>query len=208
MIRLPSFRGFSEPVSAHPDMLVFPYKDGILTYKEYYAENRAFFDNIGVNLYFAESTPLPLYPGDIALNALLLGGTLYGRTDCTDKKITALAKRLKFVKQGYTRCSTAVFGEKAAVTADTGIAKALEEDGVDVLTVKPGFIRLEGYDTGFIGGCGGMLEDGRYAFFGNLYSHPQGREIADFAAGHGAEIISLSDETLTDFGGIVSLGAV
>ncbi len=207
VIRLPCFRGLDRPVSAHPDLLIFPSKDGLILPRIYYEENRALFDRIGCRLIPTDQAPCREYPADVLFDALAVGDTVYGKEGAVAPRILASYPRFRAVKQGYTRCSVAMIGQRAAVTADSGIARALRQDGIDVLVIRPGHIRLPGYDCGFIGGAGGSLGKGRYAFFGDPLSHPDGEAILRFAAMHGTQILSLCGGALTDYGGFLIVPA-
>ena len=92
--------------------------------------------------------------------------------------------------------------EKAAITADPSLHKALTENGADTLLVRPAEISLPGYDRGFIGGCSGTTEDTVY-FSGNIALHPDGELISEFCARHGKSAVSLSDEPLFDGGSLL-----
>ena len=98
-----------------------------------------------------------------------------------------------------------MLSESCAVTADRGIAMALKNNGIDVLVIRSGYIELKGYDSGFIGGAGAALGGGVYGFFGDLYTHPDGKAIAEFADKHKIKAVSLSDEPLSDNGGLLIL---
>ncbi len=106
----------------------------------------------------------------MALNCLYISGKLYGREEAIDvsvKKITAMKNGIEIVdvKQGYTRCSTAVIGKNSAITADSTIYNALTKNGIDVLKIDSGSVRLDGYGYGFIGGACTMIDDDTVAFF-------------------------------------------
>ena len=60
-------------------------------------------------------------------------------------------------------------------------------------------MRLDGYDTGFIGGASGADDDAVY-FCGDVSHHPDADAIKAFCQKHGKECVSLSDEELTDVG--------
>ena len=110
------------------------------------------------------------------------------------------------VKQGYTRCSTAVIGKNSAITADSTIYNALTKNGIDVLKIDSGSIRLDGYDYGFIGGACTMIDDGTVAFFGDIKTHPNFRKIERFCIIHNVRIINLAEnKPLTDVGGAVKI---
>lgn len=110
------------------------------------------------------------------------------------------------VKQGYTRCSTAVIGKNSAITADSSIYNALTKNGIDVLKIDSGSIRLDGYDYGFIGGACTMIDDGTVAFFGDIKTNPNFRKIERFCIIHNVKIINLAEnKPLTDVGGAVKI---
>jgi hypothetical protein len=92
--------------------------------------------------------------------------------------------------------------EDNAITADPGIYKKLTSLGINTLLIKCGGISLPPYEYGFIGGASGV--DGDTVFFlGNLDLHPSANEIKDFIMGLGMRVISLSDEPLSDLGGLI-----
>ncbi len=206
VISLPKWKGLSEPVSSHPDMLFYPLPDGkILVGRDYYNENRGFFETLNCDFVIDEKTPNGDYPFDVRFDCLGVNGVLYGKDGFVSEAIKEYYPTFVSVNQGYTRCSVAMLSEKCAVTADRGIASALSKNGIDVLTVRAGHIELKGYDSGFIGGAGALISDGVYGFFGDLFSHPDGDMIAEFADRHKIKAVSLSDEPLSDNGGLLIL---
>lgn len=206
VIRLPSFWGLQTPVSSHPDMLMARLRDGrLITTREYYDENRAFFEALPVKISVTDEVLRPDYPRDVLFDALTVGGRVYGKHGFVSSELLHCADEFVSVKQGYARCSVAMLTEDSAVTADPGLAEALSAHGCEVLLIRPGHIRLSGYDTGFIGGAGGYLGGGVYCFFGDVLSHPDGEEIVRFAEKHKIKAVSLSDEPLSDHGGFIVL---
>ena len=204
VISLPKWRGLPEPISSHPDMLFHPLPDGrILVGRDYYNENREFFSRFGDVFLFDEKTPSGEYPFDVRFDCLGVNDVLYGKEGFVSDAVMSHYKSFVSVKQGYTRCSVAMLSEKCAVTSDRGIAAALRNNGIDVLLIRPGHIELKGYDNGFIGGAGALIESGIYGFFGDLNSHPDGEMISEFAARHKIKAVSLSDEPLSDNGGLL-----
>lgn len=150
------------------------------------------------------------YPKNVLLNALLLNNKLYGRLDSLSEELLNFCSMEQVetvnVKQGYANCSTLSVSDSAAITADTGIADALRKDGIDVLEISPGNVRLKGFDYGFIGGAGGRLSKNLLAFFGNIKDHPDYLKIERFIFEHNARVeIIGKDNPLTDIGGIVVL---
>ena len=206
VVRLPSFRGLSSPISSHPDILCAKLKDGsLLLSAEYYESEKKFFDNLPIKIKITDETLFSGYPNDILFDALCVNGRVYGKKGCVSRFIIEENDEFVPVKQGYSRCSVAMLSDSCAITADSGLAKALTRDGIKVLLISQGNIRLEGYDTGFIGGAGGKLLDGVYCFFGDLMSHPDGKSIVEFASQNKINAVSLSDEPLCDNGGLILL---
>lgn len=105
------------------------------------------------------------YPGDILFDALAVNGRVYGKKGFVSRYILRENEVLVPVRQGYARCSVAMLSERCAVTSDRGLASVLSEDGISVLLIRSGYIRLDGYNTGFIGGAGGRLRGRSLLFF-------------------------------------------
>ncbi len=202
VIRLPSFWRLPAPVSSHADMLLFPLPDGkILTFREYFENNAGLFSGLEDRMVLTDESPGNSYPRDVVLDALGIGDTLYGHSEATSAVLRSIYRRFVPVRQGYVRCSVAAPSDGAAVTSDRGLAAVLSENGVDVLEITPGHIRLPGYDTGFIGGAGTRLPDGRVIFFGDLSFHPDGKAIAAFVNKHCPGVADVPGEQLSDLGG-------
>lgn len=183
-------------------MLVYEENGRLLTYREYLPQ----FEKAADGLVRAEAIPETAgnqYPRDVALNALKLGNTVFALETAVSSTIRNGTKHFVPVKQGYTRCSCAAIRDDAVITADMGLASALEKNEIAVLRIRPGYIRLEGYDTGFIGGAGGRISEKEYVFFGDVTKHPDYKEMKAFADAHGVRLIPLSDEPLTDYGGLI-----
>ena len=103
------------------------------------------------------------YPGDCLINVQIIGKNIIINPDIADEKIMRFAEENDYniiaVKQGYAKCSVLSVCNDAVITADAGIAKILQSKEIEVLKIKEGGIYLKGYETGFIGGCGGMIEE-------------------------------------------------
>lgn len=206
VVSLPKWKGLPEPVSSHPDMPFYPLPDGkVLVGRDYYNENCEFFSRFGDVFTLDEKTPSGEYPFDVRFDCLGVNGVLYGKGGFVSETIMKCYSSFLPVNQGYTRCSVAMLGNSCAVTADKGIAAALKNNGIDVLLIRPGHIELNGYGFGFIGGAGALISDGVYGFFGDLYTHPDGKAIAEFADRHKIKAVSLSGGPLSDNGGLLIL---
>lgn len=202
LIKLPPFDMLDSPVASHADMLICALGDLLVTHELYYKKNKDLFDLAGLKAFTVNEPVSKRYPDDIVLNGLFLSGDLYGRTDKLAKFLCLSAKKTVHVNQGYARCSVCKISEDAIITADPSIARAAEENGVDVLKITPGHVLLDGYGYGFIGGASFFHGDTLY-FFGRIEDHPDYAEIKDFASKHSVKLVSVSDHTLSDIGGAV-----
>lgn len=144
------------------------------------------------------------YPHDARYNILNVGQQSFHRLDITDKQILRHSKRhFVHMSQGYARCSTLPVGDHAAITSDLGVAKVLRAYGIEVLLIKEGHIKLEGFKNGFIGGVGGSVGS-LMLLAGELKYHPDGELIQAFIMDTGFQMIELFNGPLLDIGSILS----
>lgn len=153
----------------------------------------------------------PLYPGDCRYNAACTGKFFIHKLDVTDAGLLDAAKtscgddlQLINVRQGYAKCSTVIVDEDSIITYDKGIAKPCEAAGMNVLIVEPGFVKLRGANTGFIGGASGRV-DGEILFNGDLSVHPNFREITAFIEAQGLGCKWFESYELEDIGSIITV---
>ncbi|MBQ9116167.1 MAG: hypothetical protein IJY04_04010, partial [Clostridia bacterium] len=199
-----TYESLPTPVNHHPDMLFFspPSEKITVLPRSYHTVNPRFFDKFPTaKLILSETALTAEYPHDIAFDAIGINDTLYCLEAYTAEEIKRSFPRTVNIKQGYAACSTLILNEKAAVTADKGIAKALRADGMTVLTVSGNGIALPGYNCGFIGGASAVI-NGTTVFFGSLTDHPDKAEIVEFYRVNDAEFIDFPNLPLTDYGGI------
>lgn len=108
------------------------------------------------------------------------------------------------MNQGYAKCSVCAVDERSIITQDPSIAQAARRQGLNVLKIQTGRILLPGYDTGFIGGCSGLL-GGSCWRHRSLSAHPDGERIKEFLHSRGVEPLELTDGPLYDVGSILPL---
>ena len=212
IIALPPFSALQEPVSAHPDMLMFPTDSEIITNKRYAEENAALFCELaelsGRKLVLDETELAPAYPADVCFNCFAAGGRLFGLSAALSEKIICWASNramaMTNVRQGYAKCSACVVSHNAVITEDASIERAMKENGVDVLRVAPGYVTLDGYNCGFMGGASGA-DDVNVYFCGDITRHPDFEKINDFCRQHGKKCVSLGSGRLYDVGTIFFL---
>ena len=200
ILRLPKNATLPEPISRHPDTLMAELPSGkLLVFRAYYEENRAILEHYARFFEFCNDTLGEHYPDDTKLNALKMENTLFcGKA--VSKTLAERYEKIVTVKQGYARCAAAKIG-RGIVTADPSLHKALVKEGIDTLLISSGHILLKPYDTGFIGGASLTLSESLTVFFGKIEDHPDYPAILAFAQKQNSEILSLSDEPLSDLGG-------
>lgn len=197
------------PVSAHADMQMLYIVDTLILTRDLYNSICEHLPS-GINIMFAESNHTSVYPGDVNLNAMYIGGYLIANESALDPAVKKLCEEkgitILNVKQGYAKCSSLQVGDNALITADSGIAKAAMQNGIDTLLISSGSIVLDGYDYGFIGGASFYNPNDRTVyFFGDLHTHPDYTKIIDFCEKHNVNVNSCNYGALTDIGGAVSI---
>lgn len=149
------------------------------------------------------------YPNDVLLNCKIIGNNIVLNSRTIAREVLEFASteglNVIDVNQGYAGCSICVINESAIITDDESIYRAAQNFLNDVLFISKGSIRLKGYNYGFIGGCCGKISKTKLAVNGRIESHKDYKDITDFTAKHNVEIVELSDEPLTDIGGIIPL---
>lgn len=103
------------------------------------------------------------------------------------------------VKQGYSKCSTAIVGH-SIITSDKGIYEACRSQ-IDSLLIQSGHIELPGLDHGFIGGTCVSFDDTVF-FNGDIEKHPDYARIKGFIEKQNMKIEYLK-HPLMDIGSFV-----
>ncbi len=210
IVSLPRADYLADPVSAHPDMLVFMGLGGLFCHKTYYYDNKEILDALaekfGLELVVSDEHTSAEYPEDVLFNCVLLGEKLLCNTNTVSRIILERAKAqglaVIHTNQGYTKCSVCKVDENAIITSDKSIYKACVSNRIDALLVSPDSVALDGYNCGFIGGASGC--DGESIYFcGDISLHPDGEKIVEFCKSHGKKVVSLSDDALYDVGSIL-----
>lgn len=144
------------------------------------------------------------YPDDAAYNVASNGKYVIHNFYFTDKVVLSEIKGEKVkVSQGYSKCSLCIVDENSFITEDEGIAETLKGHNIDVLKISAGDVLLPGLNYGFLGGASGKLGKKLLAFAGNIKLHRDYNRIYDFCTERNVDLLSLSDEMLTDIGSIV-----
>ena len=209
-MKLPADHLLGEAVASHPDTVMF-YHDGELITTADYCDTAAYiFSDLreycpDIKIRFTDDKRSKEYPKDCIMNALVIGQYLFCKSDNVSSAIRELAIRsgleICHVNQGYPACTTLAFGN-SAITADNGMAEELEKRGIRVTLIDQGRIALPPYEYGFIGGASAVYGKKIY-FFGDINRHKDADKILKTISDEGYTAVSLSDEELTDLGGII-----
>ncbi len=162
----------------------------------------------GIRYVPGEKDPGFKYPENVKYNAAQIGSRLIHNTNHTDPAVLLAAKahglELIDVKQGYTKCNLVVVDENSAVTSDIGLAAVLKKNGLDVLMISPGHVRLKGFPYGFLGGASGRV-GGEIVFNGDLSAHPDFQAIKGFIQTRGLHPLWFEEYPLEDVGSIIEI---
>ncbi len=197
------------PVSSHADMLLCVIENMVFCYEDYYKNNVSLFNEIeqkGYDVIRVNHQCNKKYPYDIGLNALIIGKKIFCKKDHAAKEILDYGKQNGYsiidVKQGYSGCSCFVVNENTVITSDLGMKKSLEKEGIKVYIVSNEKIVLSGYNCGFVGGSGFVLDKRAY-FFGNFQDliEENHNEILECFQKNQIDVYSIFDECLKDYGG-------
>ncbi len=194
-------------VCGHPDMLLhFLKEDTLVIHKDAPLNFINFLKKINIKVILSKNSLEKSYPYNIGLNAVNIGDIFVHYTKYTDPAIihNIYDKKILNVKQGYTKCSTAIINSNAFITSDPSIKNALVKESKDVLFLPPGNIILPGLNYGFIGGTCGLLEKGILAFYGDLNCYKYGKEVMSFLEKHNVKPIFLRKGPLVDRGSMFS----
>lgn len=194
-------------ISCHPDIYFFQLDEKTVVHAPGVPQDvLETLEKHGIELIKGEEDPGSRYPGTARYNAARAGNLVFGNFEYTDPAIKKAAadKGLKCVnvKQGYTRCSLLAVNNGAIITADTGIARAARNEGLEVLLVTQGSVSLPGEKYGFIGGAGGSIQD-TVILLGSIDAHPDSGRIKGFVAGNSARVLNAGNGPLYDAGGIM-----
>lgn len=211
-ILLPPLPTLPKAIASHPDTLLFRLGNTIITSAAYCEASSYIFSDIreynsNIIIKVTSDEPGNTFPEDCIFNALCCGEYLLGREKSLSPAVIDLAResglKLINVKQGYPACS-AISVRGNIITADDGLLSAASDAGISAHKIEVGHISLPPYEYGFIGGASGLYENRLY-FFGDYKLHPSAGIIEKALGELGVMPVSLSDEPLSDFGGMIFL---
>ena len=147
------------------------------------------------------------YPNDAAYNIVRIGSKAYHNTKYTEKTAESYFRRkgvtLIHINQGYAKCLTAVTGENSLITPDAGIYKAACVNGTDSLLIEQGYITLDGFSYGFLGGASCLLPQNKFFITGSLKNHPSRHKILSFLEKQELEPVEAVQNPPVDIGSLI-----
>lgn len=188
------------PLSTHPDIQICKINDKLFIAEESvfkYYENKL--SKYGIIIKSGKSILDDKYPNDSFYNAAIKENIAIHNFKITDEEVLNNINVEKInVKQGYSKCNT-LFTKTGIITSDKGIYKKIKN--MRKLLISPGYIDLEGYDYGFIGGASGYFD--KIYFLGNIYNHPDFEKINRFLKEEDTDFEILSEDNLKDYGSLI-----
>lgn len=197
-----------EAISSHADIYVCKMRKEIIIEPNQFRFIKKELDLNSVK-YKIGKNPLGFnYPDNIGFNALCTGKYLIHNLKYTDHLILNTAKSLSLipisVSQGYTKCNIVEVDNNSLITSDVGIAKALENYDLNILVISQGYVMLDGFNYGFLGGASGKVGN-KIIFNGDLSLHPDFKIIIDFINSNNLEVVYFNEYPLTDIGSIIEI---
>ncbi|GAA0181898.1 hypothetical protein SH2C18_43600 [Clostridium sediminicola] len=208
VIKCPPCHKLYEAIKCHPDILMnIISKNKIIFHKDIPDSFINSISHINLEILYTKNPLTEKYPYDIILNSVHLGNIFIHNLQYTDENLLNFVKTKKLlnVKQGYTKCSTAIIKANAIITSDTSIAEAVKKENIDVLLLSPGHIDLPGLNYGFIGGTCGLIDKNVIGFYGELDNYKYSNEVKTFLEKHNVSYVNLGKGSLIDRGSILSI---
>lgn len=209
VILVPRDPRFDPRIASHPDLVITIVDNSLIIDEN--ADSSIFLQLDALHVPYIRSSCVlgSKYPEDVAYNAVVTGHHLIHRLDSTNtltlQHCRNIGKALVNVKQGYSKCSTVIVDNKHLISTDNGICQIIRNyTDINILPVQPGFVELEGFDYGFLGGCSGLIRD-TLVFHGDLSKHPDYFSIKEFVESTGKRLLYFTDFPLRDIGSILVL---
>lgn len=210
IILTPECKEVQKPISYHPDIHLHPinYKKIVVAPNVFEYYNKIF-KKTDIKLIKGESELGYNYPYDIAYNMARIGNFAIHNLKYTDEKLKyhLLKEGIEMidVNQGYSKCSIGIIGKNTVVTSDEIIHGKLIKKNIKVLLIENGYIELEGYNYGFIGGSMGNIDEDNVLLAGEFKTHIDGNKIKKYLKENKKRIIELKKGEIKDLGSLIPL---
>lgn len=209
---VPDNPNVDERLSGHADLSVFHAGGEEIWLAPYLRESgfAARLTAMGAQVHIADIAQSAAYPHDAQMNIAALGGAFIynpkaSYTPVVEHLANVRGMRGAPVRQGYAKCSVLVVDERSIITQDAGIAHAARGIGLDVMEIIPGYVALDGFEYGFLGGAGFKPAADIMAFTGTLAAHPDRARILAFLAARGVNAVYLTGLPVFDIGSAIPI---
>lgn len=206
VIKLDEHPSIEGPVSTHPDLQLVLIKDQMVFAPNADPQILAYMMAKRIPFHIGKSNIHSPYPGHVPYNCVVLEQYLLHNLKVIDGQVLQIAEALGLrpihIQQGYSKCSTVVVDGCSIITSDLGIKKAISNLEIDCLMVEEGFVSLDPFSHGFIGGASGRVEDA-LVWNGSLDDHPDQDAIRGFVQSKGIKNIEFEGYPLIDIGSII-----
>ena len=202
---LPDNPQIDDRLAGHADLSVFVSNGKAVVAPEEYLYIVNYLTNMGYSVIRAAVQGAD-YPRDAGLCLCDTGKyTIYNPKTVDPAAAAIISGNPVVTAQGYTKCAACVLNDDTIITSDAGVSRAAKNAGMDVLEITSGYIQLDGFDYGFIGGASFKLNDHTVAFTGTLDEHPDKDRMLAFLASHGQTPVFLTRDPIFDIGGAIAL---
>ena len=195
-------------IAYHPDLQICHLGDNKFVVSK---ENYNYYKELlpDCNLIKGEQDLYFKYPYDCYYNCVFIGNNLICNIKSTDNCILKYAAEKNYkiinVNQGYTKCSILPLNQNSLLTSDLGIKETLEKEEFNVFYINPTQIKLDGYNNGFIGGCGFMISEKELFISGNISEINEYNDLIEFLNNLNIKIIYSEKIKLTDYGSFIAI---
>lgn len=209
---VPDNPNVDERLSGHADLSVF-HAGGEEIWLAPYLRESAFAARLaalGARVHIADIAQSAAYTHDAQMNIAAVGGAFIynpkaSYTPVVEHLANVRGMRGAPVRQGYAKCSVLIVDEQSLITSDAGIARAARAAGLNVLEITSGYVTLDGFAHGFLGGAGFKLSADTLAFTGTLDHHPDKSRILAFLAARGMTAVYLTELPVFDIGSAIPI---
>ncbi len=195
-----------ERLSGHIDLSLVHTGNNRLVAAEY-LKNSEIIHKLAESGFIIDFCPNPIkpdYPYDAAMNVCIIGDNVICNPKTANKDIIA-ERNIICCKQGYTKCSVAVVNEHSIITSDKLIAENSALYGIESLLIDDSFVKLQGFEKGFIGGASFKISRNKIAFTGRIKCTETKAAIESFLNARQIEAVYLTNEEIFDIGSAIPL---
>ena len=195
-----------ERLSGHVDLSVVHLGDNRIIAAEYLKDSELINKLVesGFEAEFVDNPKNRDYPNDALLNVCILGEKVICNPKTSEPGICR-DRTVISCNQGYTKCSVIAVDCKSIITSDKLIARNAAMYGIETLLVNDCFVKLHGFDKGFIGGTAFKISNNKIAFTGAIDCIETKNAIESFLNERGIEAVYLTNEKIIDIGSAIPI---